>query len=247
MKFSSTLWKTEYFLGEEIISNVQKIAPVFLILFGVAFSCFRGMCGPKKPINPLSWELLRVSVAQGEEVRALVFLNALNMYLLLLDICQLLITAGNLIFPEYFEAPCDLGTAYLKLNIGKAGAALCHVPPPMGMDGQLRAPLCKGNLLFPLRMSKCFYWPAWGQHRAHPAPSKLRKSREIMAQHCFACWKQSFVSSLLADSGLIFFIFMVLCLSVCPHLPTQPMVAWICLLDAVTSLWAFPAFSRHRC
>lgn len=114
----------------------------------------------KKPIRPLNCELLRVSVAEGDEVRALVFLNALKMHLSLLDICQLLITAGNLVFSKIFEAPSDLGTACLKLNIGKARPALCCVPLPVGMDGQLmalRAPLFKGNLLFPLRMSKCFY------------------------------------------------------------------------------------------
>lgn len=58
----------------------------------------RGCVVQKKPIKPLSCELLRVSVAEGDEVRALIFLNALKMYLLLLDICQLLITAGNLVF-----------------------------------------------------------------------------------------------------------------------------------------------------
>lgn len=100
-------------------------------------------------------------MAQGEDVRALVFLNTLKMYLLLLDICQLLITAGNLIFSKCFEALSDLGTACLKLNIGKARPALYCVLLLVGMgNGQpmaLRAPLFKGNLLFPLRISKCFY------------------------------------------------------------------------------------------
>lgn len=97
-------------------------------------------------------------MAQGEEVRVLIFLNALKMYLFLLNICQLLITAGNLIFSKYFEAPSDLGTSCLKLHSGKARQALCHVPVPVEMEGQLmglRSPFFKGNLLFPLRMSKC--------------------------------------------------------------------------------------------
>lgn len=74
-------------------------------------------------------------MAQGEEVRVLVFLNALKMYLFLLDVCQLLITAGNLIFSKYFEAPSDLGTSCLKLHSGKARQVLCHVPLLCGDGG----------------------------------------------------------------------------------------------------------------
>lgn len=58
----------------------------------------KGDVWAKKANKPIELRAVRVSVAQGEEVRALVLLNALKMYLLLLDFCQLLITAGKLIF-----------------------------------------------------------------------------------------------------------------------------------------------------
>lgn len=92
------------------------------------------------------------------KARALVFLNALEMCLLLLDIQQLLITAGNLISSKCFEVPSDLGTTCSKLTSGKARRALVHMSPPMGMDRQLRGlrfPLLKEKLPFPLRKSKC--------------------------------------------------------------------------------------------
>ena len=98
--------------------------------------------------------------ALGEEARTVLFLNALEMCPLLLDIYQLLITAGTLISSKYFETLSDLGTTYSKLNSGKARQALHLMPLPVGMDGQLMglmSLLFKGNLLFPLRKSKCLY------------------------------------------------------------------------------------------
>lgn len=72
------------------------------------------------------------------------------MCLLLLDICQLLITAGNLISSKCFQVPSDLATTCSKLNSGKARQALVRVPHPAGMGGPLmglRSLLFKVNLL----------------------------------------------------------------------------------------------------
>lgn len=82
------------------------------------------------------------------------------MCLLLLDIYQLLITAGNLISSKCFEAPSDLGTTCSKLNSGKARQALSRMPLPTGVGGQLtglRSPLFEENLVFPLKESKRLY------------------------------------------------------------------------------------------